>query len=278
MVAAQTVRPSKSVTRQQCSACACLPGWYSMAGPAAAVAASARAARAGRNSSASSASGASSGSLNALEAGARVFDIAWAACLASAVRGTSAAFSRRARTPEHALPSLLDRAMASVCIAQAAWVPPPPLRAAHCAGKPCYARTARGGSAGLPDVGGCLRPSAVSWGTVTLHTHWSSQLQAPCRAASHIAGDTTTAVAVTAAGAAMVPSAATAPTDGQMEGKDGRSPVKGKAFFPVPQKQPTSKASLLRWHNRRRMLYIHFPNMARCVCVLATILHSLLLY
>ena len=52
-------------------------------------------------------------------------------------------------------------------------------------------------------------------------------------AASHIAGDTTTAVA---AAAAMVPSAATAPTDGQMEGKDGRSPVKGKAFFPLPQK------------------------------------------
>ena len=76
----------------------------------------------------------------------------------------------------------------------------------------------------------------------------------------------------------MVPSAATAPTDGQMEGKDGRSPVKGKAFFPVPQKQPTSKASLLRWHNRRRMLYIHFPNMARCVCVLATILHSIACY
>ena len=76
----------------------------------------------------------------------------------------------------------------------------------------------------------------------------------------------------------MVPSAATAPMDGRMEGKNGRSPVKGKAFFPVPQKQPTSKASLLRWHNRRRMLYIHFPNMARCVCVLATILHSIACY
>ena len=146
----------------------CLPAWYSMAG--AAAAASARAARAGRNSSAS---GASSSSLNALEAGARVFDIAWAACQYGQCRGSSAAFSG-ARTPEHALPSLLDRAMASVCIAQAAWVP---LRVA-CAGEPCYARTARGGSAGLPDVGGCLRPSAVSWGTVTLHTHWSSQPQA----------------------------------------------------------------------------------------------------
>ena len=61
---------------------------------------------------------------------------------------------------EHALPSLLDRAMASVCIAQA-WLRLYSTAQLLCVpqNKPRYARTARGGSAGLPDFGGCLRPN-----------------------------------------------------------------------------------------------------------------------
>ena len=146
---------------------------------------------------------------------------------------------------------------------------------AACAGEPCYARTARGGSAGLPDVGGCLRPSAVSWGTVTLHTHWSSQPQARRR---------------TSPATLLLPLPSPPPPPwchplllhqrmDRWKGRTDEAQWKVRLSFPcLRSKQPTSKASLLRWHNRRRMLYIHFPNMARCVCVLATILHSIACY
>ena len=56
----------------------------------------------------------------------------------------------------------------------------------------------------------------------------------------------------------------------RMEGRteERSSPVKGKAFFPSSFriKQPTSKASLLRWHNRR-MLYTFQTWHGVCVCV-----------
>ena len=64
----------------------------------------------------------------------------------------------------------------------------------------------------------------------------------------------------------------------RMEGRteERSSPVKGKAFFPSSFriKQPTSKASLLILTSTTvaQSYAIHFPNMARCVCVYICVL------